>query len=146
MSIKQGGNTIAGATNPTTLLNAIYPVGSIYIGTQSTCPLSTLISNSTWEIVATNRALWGGNGTNANTTIAAGLPNITGSFGRVASANNVTSGAFTTTSGSENHGASGNKLGYVGYSLDASRSSSIYGNSSTVQPPAYVVNVWRRTA
>ena len=30
--------------------------------------------------------------------------------------------------------------------IDASRSSSIYGNSTTVQPPAYVVNIWRRTA
>ena len=30
-------------------------------------------------------------------------------------------------------------------SLDASRSSSIYGRSSTVQPPAYVINVWKRT-
>lgn len=133
-------------TSIAALLSAVYPVSSLYFGTQTTCPMAVLIPGSVWELVPSGKALWTSNGTNANTTIAAGLPNITGSFGRVASANNVTSGAFTTTSGSENHGDSGNNLGYVGYSLDASRSSSIYGNSSTVQPPAYVVNVWRRTA
>lgn len=30
--------------------------------------------------------------------------------------------------------------------FDASRSSSIYGNSDTVQPPARVVNVWKRVS
>lgn len=31
-------------------------------------------------------------------------------------------------------------------SFDASRSSSIYGKSTTVQPPAYALIAWRRTA
>ena len=44
--------------------------------------------------------------------------------------------------GGYNGGA--NTFGKV--TLDASVSSAIYGNSTTVQPPAYVVNVWRRTA
>lgn len=30
--------------------------------------------------------------------------------------------------------------------FDASRSSSIYGKSTTVQPPAYALIAWRRTA
>lgn len=30
--------------------------------------------------------------------------------------------------------------------FDASRSSSIYGNSDTVQPPARIVNVWKRVS
>lgn len=127
------------------IFDAIYPVGSIYIGTQSTCPMAIAIPSSTWELVSAGRALWTGNGSNGNTTIAAGLPNITGTVGSVyATPNKTVSGAFTATSVSSNRGA-GN-LASLDVSFNASRSSSIYGQSSTVQPPAYVVNVWRRTA
>ena len=35
------------------LLSTLYPVGSIYIGTQNSCPLATLIAGSQWERVAT---------------------------------------------------------------------------------------------
>ena len=28
----------------------------------------------------------------------------------------------------------------------ASRCSTVYGKSSTVQPPAYIVNIWRRVS
>lgn len=31
-------------------------------------------------------------------------------------------------------------------SFDASKSNVIYGRSSTVQPPAFLVNIWKRTA
>jgi hypothetical protein len=34
----------------------------------------------------------------------------------------------------------------AGLGFDASRSNSIYGNADTVQPPAYLVNIWKRTA
>ena len=30
--------------------------------------------------------------------------------------------------------------------FDAGKSNPIYGNSDTVQPPAYLVNIWKRTA
>lgn len=138
------------------VLKAIYPVGAIYIGTQSACPMSTFFG--TWELVSSGRALWTGNGSDANTTIAAGLPNITGTLGVVGSDSNAawvsnvtTDGAFygivvksgyqAFASSTNNTNSDTRKAGF-----DASRSSSIYGNSSTVQPPAYVVNVWRRTA
>jgi hypothetical protein len=39
------------------LLSSVYPVGSIYIGTQENCPLATLISGSTWTKVATQVAI-----------------------------------------------------------------------------------------
>lgn len=126
-----------------TMLSNVYPVGSLYIGTQNTCPMATLISGSTWVLVAQDKALWGGNGSNANTTIAAGLPNITGTHGGADSNGTSVSGAFYNNGGSssgDGHGA-GWSVGF-----DASRSNSIYGNSTTVQPPAYRVNVWRRTA
>ncbi|MBQ8981629.1 MAG: hypothetical protein IJ077_08485 [Eubacterium sp.] len=129
------------------ILNTIYPVGSLYIGTQSTCPMAALISGSTWELVAENRALWGGDGTNANTTIAAGLPNITGTFGGIPGKSGTLSEAFSTLNETIDSGWDGTeyKVPRKIY-FDASGSNSIYGNSDTVQPPAYVVNIWRRTA
>lgn len=78
----------------TNTLNALYPIGSLYITTQNTssCPIAGLISGSQWQLVAQDRALWGGNGSNGNTTIEAGLPNITGAFG--ISGTGSVSGAF----------------------------------------------------
>lgn len=144
-SIKaQSGVAISG------LLGLLYPVGSLYIGTQSDCPLTTLISGSTWVLVAQDRALWGSDGTNANTTIAAGLPNITGNFGSGCLMNwqgSTTGGALYrgSSGGGQNAGGTdGDTNGSI--NLDASRSNSIYGSSSTVQPPAYRINVWRRTS
>lgn len=153
-SIAQANNAIQTNLNN---LKAIYPVGCVYIGTQSSCPMTTLIPNSTWQLVSSGRALWTGTGSNGNTTIEAGLPNITGKFSVTNAANGpkgninatdgcvyadgTTSGAYSSFAGDSNS-ASGPKVAHI----DASRSSSIYGNSTTVQPPAFVVNVWRRTA
>lgn len=72
--------------------------------------------------------------------IEAGLPNITGNF---VAANNSTywggnvTGAFTASSyNSHNIGNGGTTCYWNNISLDASRSSSVYDNSSTVQPQA----------
>lgn len=135
-----------------TTLATLYPIGSIYIGTQETCPLTTIISGSKWELVSDGKALWGGNGTNANTTIDAGLPNISGKFSAIYKGNSgnvaTTDGAFKRTSTFNSLAGAGSHSDDWGgqYEFNASKSSSVYGNSSTVQPPAYVVNVWRRTA
>lgn len=131
-------------------LKTMYPVGSVYIGTQSTCPMESLIDGSVWQLVSSGRALWTGTGSNGNTTIEAGLPNITGSsYGYIASANRGASDALQMSGGGGWKDATGGGVYWaegVTVSLDASNSSSIYGNSTTVQPPAYVINVWRRTA
>ena len=135
------------------ILSTLYPVGSTYITTASTCPLATLISGSTWELVSSGRVLQGADsGHSAGTTIEAGVPNITGTF--VAYVRNYadksqglsTSGAFTESKRGGNSGVTGSNCSNYLYTLNASRSSSIYGKSSTVQPPAYVVNIFRRTA
>ena len=136
------------------VLAALYPVGSIYIGTQSTCPLATLISGSTWTKISGDKVLQSSSSNHAaNTTIAAGLPNITGKVGFIKQEGNPTvrepSGAFSSDGESSDTYTQGDatgtsKLDYIKF--QASKSNSIYGNSSTVQPPAYVVNVWRRTA
>ncbi len=140
------------------LLSNIYPVGSMYMSRGSTCPLATLIPNSTWTLVSSGKALWTGNGTNGGTTINAGLPNITGTLERIvtctsgASGTDVSkgSGAFSgTPSVDVNKTAPGSGKWWNdtrNLSFNASNSNSIYGNSTTVQPPAYVVNVWERTA
>lgn len=126
------------------VFETIYPVGSIYIGTQSTCPMSIILPNSSWALVSSGRALWTGDGSNANTTIEPGLPNIKGQmFGGLRCYN--TSGSLKTTNNYDKAPVDGNYGSIAGIELDASISSPIYGNSDTVQPPAYVVNVWRRT-
>lgn len=131
-----------------TIFQSLYPVGSIYIGTQSTCPLASMFG--TWELVAANKALWTGDGTNGNTTKSAGLPNISGSVASGAmcygSNNPTTSGAFTAGTSNNLNFEGGNVHHARTLNFSANKSNSIYGNSTTVQPPAYVVNVWRRTA
>ena len=130
----------------TNIFNLIYPVGAIYIGTQSTCPMSIAIPGSSWSLVSAGRALWTGTGSNGNTTIAAGLPNITGKFA-TSGFSQSGSGVFIYTQPSAgNQGWDGYGTPNGQWDFNATRSSSVYGNSTTVQPPAYVVNVWRRTA
>lgn len=132
-------------TSVSTLLSSLYPVGAIYIGTQTTCPMESLMTGTTWTLVSSGKALWTGDGTNGNTTIPAGLPNVTGKVGYVTSENLQTGAFYKVTNGrSGTYDTYWDNRGNV--LLDASRSSSVYGSSSTVQPPAYVVNVWRRTA
>ena len=135
-------------------MNNLYPVGSTYITTASTCPLATLISGSTWTKVSEGRVLWGSDSSHtAGTTIEAGLPNITSNYKEGWLGDDkiydVQSGAMTfsqigTRSGSWGH--DGNYASRWQVSFDASRSNPIYGNSTTVQPPAYVVNIFQRTA
>ena len=52
-NLSSAGNTVID-NRIINILKTIYPVGSVYIGTQSTCPLATLISGSSWSQVATN--------------------------------------------------------------------------------------------
>ena len=128
------------------LLKTIYPVGSVYIGTQSTCPMGSLFGS--WELVSSGKALWTGTGSNGNTTISAGLPNIKGTINiEIGNDNPGYSGAIYRIGGVTNNGGgeSGDKDDRIGF--DAHKYNSIYRDSvTTVQPPAYVVNVWRRTA
>ena len=131
------------------ILSLIYPVGSIYIGVQEDCPLKTLISGSTWVKVSEGRVLQGSDsGHSAGSTIAAGLPNITGNTGNAGVTTDASSnGAFYVgTQNTYNFPVGSSNYKQKILYLDASRSSAIYGNSNTVQPPAFVVNIWQRTA
>ena len=140
-------NTINSQLSSSVLSNlqAVYPVGSLYIGVTETCPIANLFG--TWEKVANGRVLQGVNENQvAGEVLEAGLPNITGALNM---GNNTgfgnASGAFSVSEAGNYSGAANGK-GYKNSSFDASRSSSIYGKSNTVQPPAYLVNIWKRTA
>jgi len=155
--VTAGGHKIYTKTEIDSLIagifTSLYPVGSLYFGTQSTCPLATLIPGSTWVLVAQDRSIQGSSTNHvAGTTIDAGLPNITGTFGQtdsqVGTYNAKANGAFYMTGQSRTYmygrlNTSENK-GDLGF--DASRSNNIYGKSSTVQPAVYVSNIWKRTA
>lgn len=128
----------------TSLLEALYPVGSLYIGTQDECPLVTL-GIGTWTKLNSGRLLQISDASHeANSTIDAGLPNITGAF-NCDSKNRGASGAFWVyNTGGVRDSYSSNYDTLTEYHFDASRVNGIYGNSDTVQPSAYIVNAWQR--
>ena len=82
--------------------------------------------------------------TTSGTVKEAGLPNITGHIApnvTVYNAGSPASGSFHELDANNPYNSkgayvSGSTSGDYGYDFDASRSNSIYGNSSTVQPPA----------
>ena len=150
MGILINDSQIGGGPTYIEVLEALYPIGSLYLGTQDTCPLETL-GIGTWTKLNSGRLLQISDDSHtADTTIEAGLPNITGRVAQFRYGSIIVggTGAFEGVEHSEAQtisvSASTNReLNTI--SLDASRSSSIYGKSNTVQPPAYVINVWKRT-
>lgn len=74
----------------------------------------------------------------------AGLPNITGAVGvcfDIVQGANASSGAFYKVNITGTTGNSGAFYAYMP-KMDASRSNAIYGNSSTVQPPAMTIKYY----
>ena len=136
---------------------AAYPVGSIYQSADPTSPAA--LFGGSWEEIASDRVLMGASSAHAaGTTVEAGLPNITGSL--KVPGNDVNYSPFR---GSRNGLLESGALkfteinaSWAGYrsesgsayniEFDASISNSIYGRSSTVQPAAYYVHIWRRVA
>lgn len=121
-----------------------YPVGSIFQTVSNTSPAA--LFGGTWQEIAQNRVLMGASYAHAaGTTVEAGLPNIRGTFAGIARWNfgdNPASGAF---SGVSDEGPEGTFRGNgVLYTFDASFWNPIYGRSSTVQPAAYYVHIWKR--
>lgn len=154
------GNKYAGyevvSTTPSSadysaFFNLIYPVGSIYLSINSTNP-STLFGG-TWVQIAEGQTLWSaGTNNTAGTHIDAGLPNITGAitgtstYGGTLGYDAAFTGAFSDTTKKGTAAWSGSHDGAYNLDFKASNSNSIYGNSNTVQPPAFCVYMWRRTA
>jgi hypothetical protein len=132
-----------------------YPVGSIYQSTSYTSPAA--LFGGTWQEIAQDRVLMGASYYHAaGTTVEAGLPNITGSLieteaesspFRGSKASLSKSGALKFTEVNTDWGGY-SKLSGSAYNIkfDASLSNPIYGRSTTVQPAAYYVHIWKRVA
>lgn len=128
-----------------------YPVGIVISMVGDTSPAA--LFGGTWEQIASDRALMGASSSHAaGTTVNAGLPNITGTAnGGVMSAYKPSSsGAFEATvynvDSTPMTGNSGRKMYAYDRTFDASKSNTIYGRSTTVQPAAYYVHYWQRKA
>lgn len=130
-----------------TLLEA-HPVGSLYMSIDATSPAE--LFGGVWEQIAQDRALMGASTTHpAGSTAEAGLPNVSGDVHNIWYTQTPSGdGALKVTDLSNSHLPYGNdyytKIG--SFSFNASLSSNIYGKSSTVQPPAYYVYMWRKVA
>lgn len=132
------------------MIDIFYPVGSVYISadknkTKADFPF---MAYGTWEEVPANLCLQTGNAWEAGNQRMAGLPNITGTiFTKAAWQNGGSNGAFADhVSNSAWVGGTINQSWNEYATFDASRCSSVYGASNTVQPPAYMVRAWVRTA
>ena len=79
----------------------------------------------------------------AGTYKKAGLPNITGQFGETSDGTvvNVCTPPFTVSAGAIRPNGSGGASRCYTYTMDLSTANSIYGNSTTVQPPALTCRV-----
>lgn len=125
-----------------------YPVGAIYISTSSTSPAS--LFGGTWESIASERVLMGVSSSHgAGSTVSAGLPNIIGAVldtwhGGGPSGSGALSVAVNGR-GAVRNGDDGT-FTWGNFYFNAASYNSIYGNASTVQPAAYYVYMWRRTA
>lgn len=128
------------------LLLKLHPVGSVEIRLDEVNPGT--LWGGTWEKQGKGRVIQAKTDSQTvGNTVDAGLPNITGVF------RSADVGGLEKSTGCFNNDSNFN-VGYFGseargydltVSFNASRSSSIYGKSSTVQPPALLVNIWKRT-
>lgn len=151
--IKYGGRFYGDGSIYSNFLLAAHPVGSIYQTISPENP-SVTFGGGTWEKIAQDMVLMGASDTHtAGTTVEAGLPNVTGSFGTLVSEGGYSSigslyGSFykalsgTVVAATQFQEIS-NKPYFIGF--DASLSCPIYGASTTVQPPAYFTYTWLRT-
>lgn len=125
---------------------AVHPVGSIFLSTSDVEPAG--LYGGTWEKIAEERTLMGASTTHpAGTTVEAGLPNIKGAVldtwhGGGPSGAGALSVAVNGRGGVRN-GDDGS-FSWGGFYFDAASYNSIYGNSNTVQPATYYINIWKR--
>lgn len=133
------------------LIPTLFPINAIYsiMDPNFNPNVAWAASGTKWERLPDNYVLW----TSSNPTagdvdankIAAGLPNITGQIGNALSDQAIgrASGAFTTWASAVGFKGS-TDYKWSSFDFNANRSSSIYGNSTTVQPPAIKYCAWRR--
>lgn len=115
----------------------------------------------TWERIE-DCTIWGASDTHpAGTKLEAGLPNITGQLAVRALKSIYETGVFLTQENGALKSIAVDSIEYFSnlivtedapnaygssLAIDASGSNPIYGTSTTVQPPAYCLYIWRRVA
>ena len=142
------------------ILSMVYPVGSVYISVNDVSPAAFL--GGTWEKISQGRVLQGAaDGQAAGTAVEAGLPAAYMPEGQFESiglikdnwTNRYTGGCFgVRLHNASAYGTGGGygsdwELGSYYYELNnRTITGDCYGKSNTVQPPALLVNIWKRTA
>lgn len=139
----------------TLVLDSMHPIGSIFLTMDNSNP-KDILGVGTWERIANGKTLWGGDGTNTGTELEAGIPNVIGRVFCETDYGGGVMGAFIKSYGVKGGNAAGSDSAV---NFDASRGETkmdgtlktdsdykVYGKSDTVQPPALVVNMWRRIA
>lgn len=151
LTVTKGG----GDSTIINLIDTFYPIGTVYMSadknkTKADFPF---MRYGAWEEVPANFCLQTGETSEAGTQRSAGLPNILGRVNtgtrKIDSTAELSEGALYISKYGINksaYGGGSNAKEYQIVSLDASRSNPIYGKSDTVQPPAYIVRAWVRTA
>jgi hypothetical protein len=149
-------DNIMNEVNSKTTLDAVYPIGSIYL-TLNEHGSPAKIFGGTWERLPAGYSLWTNDQTitnegvvepnNANASssrmLYSGLPNITGNI-EVAGA--YSSGAFYSASQFSKLNMTSGSSGFYdwNFGFSAANSSARYGKSTIVQPPAYKVYAYKR--
>lgn len=124
-----------------TILTTLYPVGSVYIGTQNTCPLATLISGSTWTVVATKIVVATGN----SIPVVGNGQLYLDNYDRTTGVKGTWTGRIDVENGGGLHATPTTGVSVdntIGVSTDPAQS----GVIADVSNATITVNVWKRTA
>ena len=134
----------ATASMRSSILDTLLPVGTVYMTENADFDPNNSWGVGVWVKTAINRVLQGTDDkSKVGTTIEAGLPNITG---------HMSLGVWEGASGAFKWADQKVRTAYTeqdtvnAINFDASLSNPIYGSSSTVQPPAELVFIWKRIA
>lgn len=140
-----------------TVLDALYPVNSIYITVRDSCPLAVLISGSTWEKVGTsiitNVSIPSSIAVYGNGKVI-GLTNGTNKYGMGCTWQNsqlYTGGSDdislgTSVSNTQPNSSTYNQRGKIGLVTDTNGNSGIVAKSNSITKTSLTVNIWQRTA
>ena len=145
----------AGSLNLSFILDTLLPVGTVYMTENANFDPNKTWGVGVWVKTAIDRVLQGTSDKNkVGTTIEAGLPDITGSIATLIyiklQDNQVQDGCFKGTKVNKKvaylNDATNDNFFNTTLSFTASTSNPIYGKSTTVQPPAELVFIWKRIA
>jgi hypothetical protein len=154
---KGGGNSTI-----INLIDTFYPIGTVYMSADKTKTKADFpfMQYGTWEEVPANLCLQTGNTSEVGTQRGAGLPNIQGYspthfFSNLSDLEggykpnatyNMGAILLRTWTARSNIRSTTGSLYDGAMEFNASKSNPIYGSSNTVQPPAYMIRAWVRTA